>query len=262
MGKKRGIFRTLRQLALLALFLLVAWATYQQQHASHDWRKPLIVTLYPLNSDGSDEVDRFIKTLSSSHFAPITRFLRKEATAYDVKPLPDIRLTLGPAIHSLPPTPPADKSDRWNIGLWSLKLRLWLYNNTGSWGLDARHVRLFVVFHPRNRSGKSLAHSFGLQKGLLGVVHAYALRGQIQQNNIIITHELLHTLGATDKYSDEGQPVFPEGFADGSQSPRYPQTHAEIMAGRIPLSPVSAEIPRSLDENVVGEKTAAEIHWY
>jgi hypothetical protein len=43
--------------------------------------------------------------------------------------------------------------------------------------------------------------------------------------------------------------------------PRLPQEFAEIMAGRIALSERDAEIPRGLNQVLVGGKTAREIHW-
>jgi len=76
---------------------------------------------------------------------------------------------------------------------------------------------------------------------------------------VVIAHELLHTLGATDKYDPDGQPLYPIGFADFIAEPCYPQSMAEIMAGRIPLSPGKAEIPKNLAETVIGYATAAEI---
>ena len=47
---------------------------------------------------------------------------------------------------------------------------------------------------------QTVPDSHGMQKGLIGVVHAFAQRPMAGTNNIVITHELLHTLGATDKY--------------------------------------------------------------
>jgi hypothetical protein len=41
----------------------------------------------------------------------------------------------------------------------------------------------------------------------------------------------------------------------------YPQSFAELMAGRIPVSADEAEIPESLRQVVVGPQTAAEIGW-
>jgi hypothetical protein len=75
-------------------------------------------------------------------------------------------------------------------------------------------------------------------------------------------HELLHTLGASDKYDRaSGQPLVPDGLADPAQDPRYPQKMGEIMAGRIAVSATRAELPDSLADMVVGPATAREIGW-
>jgi hypothetical protein len=50
-------------------------------------------------------------------------------------------------------------------------------------------------------------------------------------------------------------------LADPDQKPLYPQTRAEIMAGRRALSETDAEIPDSLKDVVIGPLTAQEIHW-
>ena len=52
-------------------------------------------------------------------------------------------------------------------------------------------------------------------------------------NDMVMAHELLHTLGATDKYDPASDaPRFPEGYGDPRQVPLYPQQFAELMAGR------------------------------
>jgi hypothetical protein len=82
------------------------------------------------------------------------------------------------------------------------------------------------------------------------------------ENCIVIAHELLHTLGATDKYDPaDGKPVFPVGFAEPDRHPLYPQPFAEIMAGRRMVSESLWEMPSSLDEVTIGETTATEINW-
>ena len=102
----------------------------------------------------------------------------------------------------------------------------------------------------------------GLQKGLIGVVNAYASEAQTAQNDVVIAHELLHTLGATDKYDPQtNQPLFPDGYAEPQRQPLLPQANAEIMAGRIPLSQTDAEMPGSLNEALIGSQTAREINW-
>ncbi|MGZ5031405.1 MAG: hypothetical protein ACXV8I_12530, partial [Methylobacter sp.] len=92
-------------------------------------------------------------------------------------------------------------------------------------------------------------------------VHAFASIDQDQQNNIVIAHEFLHTVGATDKYDADNNALFPIGYADPEQSPLYPQAKAEIMVGRIPLSATNGRMAAGLDECVIGKQTAKEIDW-
>ena len=84
-----------------------------------------------------------------------------------------------------------------------------------------------------------------------------------RQNNVVIAHEFLHTLGATDKYDPAtNQPLFPDGYANPDLDPLLPQRFAEIMAGRTPLSRNEAETPASLVDALIGNKTAQEINWF
>ncbi len=57
------------------------------------------------------------------------------------------------------------------------------------------------------------------------------------------------------------QPLFPDGYAEPNAVPLLPQSKAELMAGRIPLSESRAETPRGLDDTVIGARTAREISW-
>jgi hypothetical protein len=95
---------------------------------------------------------------------------------------------------------------------------------------------------------------------MVGVVNAFAGRRQAGTNNVIIAHEFLHTLGATDKYDpSSGQPDIPAGIAEPNRNPRYPQRFAEIMGGRIAISESDAMVPKSLKYVVIGDQTAREI---
>jgi hypothetical protein len=99
-------------------------------------------------------------------------------------------------------------------------------------------------------------------KGLIGVVYAFAAPGMNGENNVVIAHELLHTVGAIDKYDlGDDAPRFPDGYGDPAQKPLYPQLTAELMAGRRVLAPGKWQQPMSLDEVVVGPVTALEIRW-
>jgi hypothetical protein len=101
-----------------------------------------------------------------------------------------------------------------------------------------------------------------LTKGLIGVVYAFATPLMNGENDVVIAHELLHTVGATDKYSPlSDAPRFPDGYGDPRQTPLYPQATAELMAGRRMLSANRWEQAPSLDDVVIGPATALEIRW-
>ncbi|MFQ5329248.1 MAG: hypothetical protein ACE5D4_04575 [Thermodesulfobacteriota bacterium] len=107
-----------------------------------------------------------------------------------------------------------------------------------------------------------LDHSLGLQKGLIGIVNIFADRMSRATNNVVITHELLHTVGATDKYDPAtNHPLHPDGYAEPDLEPLFPQRFAEIMGGRMPLSETESVIPASLDKVIIGYKTGEEINW-
>ena len=80
-------------------------------------------------------------------------------------------------------------------------------------------IKLFVLYYdPANH--RQLDHSLGLQKGQVGVVKAFAARRDAPGNNVVLAHELLHTLGATDKYDlATGRPPFRTASPNRSESP-------------------------------------------
>jgi len=254
------VFKKIRIGILLAILVVVAVSTYLQIHHVASWDKPLRLTIYPINGDNSKAADNYINTLSIADFAPIIQFMESEAAAYRIALRPLFLPAMGAVIKELPPRPPEDRRDKLKMIAWSLKLRYWLVKNVSSLGLDSRHIRIFVAYHKGSKN-KPLEHSYGLQKGLLGVVNAYASEKQSGQNNVVIAHELLHILGATDKYDRKGLPIFPMGYAEPDKVPLYPQEFAELMGGRIPETPDKAAIPASLDNSLIGPVTAREINW-
>ena len=123
-----------------------------------------------------------------------------------------------------------------------------------------RRARLFALYYQGN-DDRPLQHSLGMQKGLIGVCHLYAINTQNKQNNLVLAHELLHTVGAQDKYNADGSPVFPDGYANPDKSPLYPQYRTEIMAGRRAISEHQNKMGSSLKSTVIGKTTAKELGW-
>jgi hypothetical protein len=257
----RGNFlRVLRQVTLITVLVMFAAGTLLTRQRSTSWQEPLWVTVYPIANDHADNTLEYIADLNRKTFAPIERFMASEAKRYGLSIEQPVRMELGRPIDSLPPAPP-ESGNPISVGLWSLKLRWWASQATKNQPGPTPDIRLFLVYHDPEHV-TSVPHSLGLQKGLLGVAHLYASDKQTGSGNMIIAHEMLHTLGATDKYAPGSNlPRFPDGYADPDRTPLYPQTRAEIMGGRIPVSETEADIPASLKKTVVGPATAAEIRW-
>jgi len=189
----------------------------------------------------------------------VVNFLQKQATFYGIQTMHLVVLQLEPSIAEVPPPRPTSHSLLKNM-LWSLQFRYWAYINTPSNDSPYTQVSIYVIYH-RPDPNTILRHSTGLAKGLIGIVHAFAIQSQASQNHIIITHEFLHTVGAIDKYDQNGNPLFPMGIANLLLKPLYPQQRAEIMAGRIALSPTNSRMPDNLSQCVIGEQTASEVNW-
>lgn len=252
------MFRKLRIAALLFILFMVAATTWLTQWRSTDWSRSQWLVIYPINGDGRVGTAAYIDTLGEDSYGAIAEFLAREAEHYGLPLAQPIEIRLAPQVHSLPPAPPPSRQPL-EVALWSLQLRWWAWRNDSYDGPG--NQQMFLVYHDPEHTER-VDHSLGLQKGLIGVVHAYASERQAEQNNVIIAHELLHLFGATDKYDlASNQPIHPDGYAEPDKAPLHPQQFAEIMGGRVPLSPDKAEIPRHLLGVVVGEPTAREIRW-
>ena len=256
----RTLFRIFRILVLLTLFFILAFYAKTQKLKSRSWSTPLQVVIYPMNDDDSPVVEQYINQLNSDVFSEIDQFFQHEAEYYTLTVAQPTNTHLGKIIRNHPPVSPVPSASFAEIAWWGIKFRYWAFRNTPDDKSNLHRVRVFVHFHESGK-GKELQHSLGLDKDLLAIVHAFASEEQEQQNNIVIAHELLHTVGATDKYNANNQPVFPDGYAEPNNIPLFPQIQAEIMAAKIPLSTSQSKMAKSLAQCIIGEKTAKEINW-
>ena len=254
----RPRFATIRILLLLTCLVVVGYTSAHQRVYSRNWNQTLQAVVYPINGDGHLATESYIKSLDSDDFSIINRWGEREAERHDL-PLPTpFNVTLGEQVNKLPPAYP-DKPNWVKVLAWGLRFRLWAWRHTPDDGGLTR-VRMFVVYQTGD-DHQPLQHSLGMQKGLMGLVFAYSENSQTAQNNIVIAHELLHTVGAADKYNSYGGPLMTVGYANPTRTPLYPQRNAEIMAGRIPTSTYSSYMAESLRSVIVNSYTASEINW-
>jgi hypothetical protein len=252
------MFKAIRITLLLLILFFVAVSTWLTQSRSTDWNNSLWVKLYPINGDGSAESARYIENLTIDSFGAVEAFVSREIARFGHTLARPVRIELGLPIKEQPPSlgPSPGTID---VMLWSLKMRWWAGRISSDQDDPDPDVRIFVRYHAP-QTDFLLENSVGMQKGMVGVVNAFAGKKWAGTNNVVIAHEFLHTLGATDKYDRaNGQPHVPAGIAEPDREPLYPQRFAEIMGGRIAESEFDAIVPKSLKFVVIGDQTAQEI---
>ncbi len=252
------MFKALRVFLLLMLLMVLFISTRQAEQRSTDWSRTLWVKLYPINGDGSRASADAIAALDIHAFRGIEDFFKRETARYGQPHERPLRIELGQPLSEPPPSPAGLRSGL-QVIWWSLRMRWWIHRVPARQDRIRPDVRIILQYH-RGREGLALDSSLGVRKGLYGLVNAFAADHMAGSNNVVIAHELLHILGASDKYDlRTGQPRVPEGLAEPQRQPLYPQRRAEIMGGRIALGPGRAQVPESLDDVVIGSLTAQEI---
>lgn len=252
------MFKAIRISVLLFILVFVLLSTWLTKARSTDWNNSLWVKIYPINADSQPTTARYIESLSPRTFEDIETFMASEALRYGRTVDRPVRIEVGRPIGDQPPSV-GKNPNMLNVMLWSLKMRWWVGNVTDDQDDIEPDVSFFVRYH-QPQGNPRLEDSVGVQKGMFGIVNGYTGRNYRGMNNVIIAHELLHTLGATDKYDPlTGLPAVPDGIAEPDRSPLYPQRYAEIMGGRVPQSASAADIPKSLGFARIGPLTASEI---
>jgi len=248
----------LRYLILLLILLFVVVNEALIKMRSTSWENPLWVRIYAVSGDGRAATDAYIDSLTSEHFKPIETLVNREARRYGIS-IDAIDVEYQGRLQSHPPQPPSGQSMFENMW-WSLSFRAWAWRRAWSSSGDQGDVELFISYHD-TATTQSLRHSVGLQGGMIGIINGFADKSYRGSNHVVVIHELMHTLGATDKYDTSGMPIHPSGYAEPYRMPLYPQKKAEIMGGRIPLSAQQSRMPEALSQVVIGSITAIEINW-
>lgn len=257
---QRTFFGTLRIAILLAILAFVALGAWLDKARSTDWDASLRVTVYPFAADGDPATAQHVTALVAEDFDAVVGFFADEARRHGLTLQEPVRVRVSHAAPGLPPAAPSDPGP-FNVALWSLRMRYWAWRVGANDPLPTPDIQVFALYHAAD-GASAVPDSLGLSKGLLAVTHLYTGPDAAGSNQVVLAHEVLHTLGATDKYDRAtGQPLVPDGLGDPAQDPPYPQRVAEIMAGRIALAAGEAAIPHGLGAAVVGSATAREIGW-
>jgi len=249
------------RVAILAVALAVtlAWA-YGRLHARRErngWTRPVDVVVYVLGDASPAEVGALGRQLEA-----LAARLAADRASRGGGPVPFRFETVGP----LPPErlPPVEAPGPSLLDRAGHALDLWRAERAARAlapepDPGAFDVRVYLLA-AGGASGSAFAEGIGEAGGEVGVVRA-GLGGGALLAATAVVHEVLHTLGATDKYDGAGHAVAPDGLWDPGRSPPYPQLRAEIMVGEVPLGPGRGRLPESADEVGIGPRTAAEIGW-
>lgn len=254
------MFRYIRIAILLTILAVVAGDQWLTKSRFSSWDRSLWVTVYPVLAEPDASVRRYAENLGPATFDEIGSFFKREAARHGRNLDQPVVFQVAQPLTSQPPEVPAESSGL-KVAVWSLKMRWWAWRHGREKGLVPADIKIFVRYQT-HKPNVLLERSIGIQNGSYGVVNAVASRQMAARNRIVIAHELMHILGAGDKYDPyTGQPLVPEGLANPLKNPLFPQTQAEIMAGRIAVSAYNWAQPANLSACVIGELTASEIGW-
>ena len=244
---------------LLAVLAAVTWTLLSTRPPPPpDWNESLKVVIYPYNADGSEAAAHYIAGLRQEDFQPIADFFAEQAARYQLGLEMPFELALGQEISAAPAGPPASRN-LFTRARWGLAVRWWHFRFRD----QVNQPDIIVV--ARYRAPDELPenmHSIAIAAQRLAVAKLVADPRTTAYNQVILAHEILHTVGATDLYHpDTGRSIYPEGYTAPDQSPLHPQQKAEIMAGRIPVTPFRSVQATNLDQVIIGPTTAKDIGW-
>ncbi len=254
------MFKKIRILLLLLILFFVVAKIFQNKSRNTSWEQTLYVAVYPINADQSEQSQAYIKSLSKDNFKSVENFLNQQAKRFGVELDKPFVFELRDFRAEMPPQVPQSHSLLSTVW-WSLKFRYYAWRvASNDDGLAYDFAVFLQLYDPATHS--VLDHSTGLEKLEVAIVKGFSSRRMNSRNQVVMAHETLHIIGASDKYVPQtGLPTYPHGYADPDRLPLHPQSKAEIMGGLIPKSDAEAIMPSSLKKVTVGKYTALELRW-
>lgn len=161
--------RTLRIAILLLVLLFVALSAWSTRQRLSSWERTHWVAVYPINAADTAAVDAYLQGLGEADLEPLERWFAHWAAHYDATIERPVDFRLAPRVDASPPPAP-DRGDMVATILWSLHMRWWAWRHDRFDG--PADIRVFVAYHDPERRSR-LAHSLGLRKAGIGVVHGF-----------------------------------------------------------------------------------------
>ncbi len=251
--RRARAFRNLRVVLLMLVLVGVGlWGLARQFRLDRrtQWRRPLVVSvvLVTRTQPTSSVVERW----STSTEALTTWFTREWNRYRAPVDYPPVRFVLEPvAVVDVLPEAPSDAQG-------AVTLERSLDAIDAQVGMKRNDATVYVAL---SADSSSRVEGIGEAGGLRGLIFAGAQAGDITLESVALAHELLHCLGALDKYDEAGHAVRPQGLPAPEQEPLFPQRAGEVMVGEVATGPASGEPIRTLDQAEIGPVTAREIKW-
>jgi hypothetical protein len=164
-----------------------------------------------------------------------------------------------PVVSEPPPLPPEGQSltERAGAAVEFERAARALDEQAGVGSAD--DVVLYVLLEAQG--GATTVEGLAERDGRRGVVRASLSDTELGLELAAPAHELLHCVGASDKYGPDGHALLPDGLAEPELQPRFPQTFAEVMVGEVPVGEAEGRAVSDLSEVRVGPATAREVGW-
>jgi hypothetical protein len=262
-GRRFFFVRVSVLLFILLVVVLYAVRDLRSRRARKDWDHTLDVAIVLVHVEGRAQVDDEATAALHARITGLEDRLEAEARRHGHAGPKPFRLKLfGPVIASMPPPSPASDGVM-DLVRQALDSRAWCAAVDPRAGVVPDHwdTRIYVVARKPASETRSFVEGQSEQGGRIGMVDVELDASMADLTLFVTAHELMHTLGASDKYDVAGHAVIPAGLAEPERTPRYPQRFAEVMARNRPLSETNETLITSLDELAVGPATAREIGW-
>lgn len=260
--RKRLFFRIRVAVLLFVLFVVVLYAIrdIRSRGARKDWDHTLDVAIVLLR-DGN--VDPAALESVRERAPALADRLNAEMRRYRTVGPPPFRFHVKGPIDGVRPPPAAAGDGVVDLAKGSAALATWLGEVDPRAGVVPDHydTRIYVTVRPGDPRSRSMFEGMSEENGRVGLVSVELDATMVDTTLFVVAHELMHTLGATDRYDASGHTLIPAGLPEPDRSPLYPQRFAEVMARNRVVAAGREVVPETIGELAVGSDTAKEIGW-
>ncbi|HEY3666398.1 MAG TPA: hypothetical protein VGL19_10375 [Polyangiaceae bacterium] len=259
-ARGRSRLRLTVLLGLLAITVLGALYDIHSRRARTEWQRPIEVAV-DLVELGSVDPGALRSLLA--RFPALETRLAQEYHRYGGQLARPVKFTLfGPVAVDRAPPPDPDGAlsslaqhayEQWR---WTRAVDQGSALKTGDFD-----SRIYLVVRAPRDTARNWVEGSSEAGGRIGVARIDLDSSVVDLALFVVTHELFHTLGASDKYDASGRALIPDGLVEPQRVPLFPQRYAEVMTRNLVLAPGVERPPDSIAELGVGLGTAGEIGW-